>query len=227
METYRPPLIMQVAIAFTLGLLGAAPALYAAVVPCQIAIDFGASVPLVWSADAHAAFRREATRVWTREGVRFCWADETPCASASVLYVRVVNEVPVTREAGRPALGWVGFSDRTGPGPLILLSLRWARELLGRAERGTRAMAELPGMVARLLPQALGRALAHELGHVLLARRDHAPSGLMQAAFRPEDLADQAVGGRLGLLPRDRHQLHARCSEPDAWQTAVLVTRNP
>ena len=227
METYRTLLITSVAFALSLGLPGAAPLLHAAVVPCEIAIDFGAAVPLAWSAEAHATFRREATRVWTREGVRFCWPDETACASSAMLYVRVVTEVPKANPVAPPALGWIGFSDRTGPGPLILLSLRWARELVGRAERGARALAELPGMVARLLPQALGRALAHELGHVLLARRAHAPSGLMQAAFRPEDLADQAVGGRLGLQPRDRHHLRARCAGPEASLTTVLETRNP
>jgi hypothetical protein len=227
MDTYRTPPITSIAIALTLLLLGAAPALHAAVVPCEVAVDFGSSLPLAWGADAHAAFRREATRVWTREGVRFCWAGDPSCASAPVLYVRVVTEVPGTGADGRPALGWIGFSDRTGPGPLILLSLRWARELIGRAERGARALAELPGMITRLLPQALGRALAHELGHYLLARREHAPSGVMRAAFRPEDLADQAVGGRLGLQPQDRQQLRARCSEPGTWKTTLLVARNP
>jgi hypothetical protein len=221
METYRTPLT-AIAFALSLGLLGTALPLHAAVVPCQIAIDFAGAAPLGWDADAHAAFRHEATRAWAREGVRFCWGDKT-CAPATTLYVRLVAEVPGTRAGVPPALGWIGFSDRTGPGPLILLSLEWARELVGRAERGARAMAELPGMVARLLPQALGRALAHELGHYLLSRREHSPRGLMRAAFRPEDLADEGTGGRLGLVSRDRAQLRARCAEP----AAVLVTRNP
>ena len=64
MDTYRTPPITQVAIALSLGLLAAAPPLQAAVVPCEITIDFSTSVPLGWSADAHASFRREATRVW-------------------------------------------------------------------------------------------------------------------------------------------------------------------
>jgi hypothetical protein len=136
----------------------------------------------------------------------------------------VVDAVPATRAGDPPALGWIGFSERSGPGPLILLSLTQARELVGRAERGARAMADLPGMVARLLPQALGRALAHELGHYLLNRREHAPRGLMRAAFRPEDVADLAVGQRLGLSAPDRQRLRARCAEQTK---TVLVTRHP
>ena len=190
--------------------------------PCQITIDFAGTAPLAWDADAHAAFRREATQAWTREGVGVCWAGES-CAPATTLYVRVVAEVPRAREGDPPALGWMGFSERTGPGPLILLSLKWAQDLVGRAERGARAMAELPGMVARLLPRALGRALAHELGHYLLFRREHAPRGLMRAAFRPEDLADEAAGQRMGLSGPDRRRLRALCAD----RTAVLVTRNP
>ena len=213
-------------IALSLGLVGVPSSLHAAVVPCEVAIDFGATGPLDWSAGAHADFRREATRAWTREGVRFCWQDEGPCAAPARLYVRVVNEVPGSQPGGRPALGWIGFSERTGPGPLILLSRRWAGELVGRAERGARALSELPGMVARLLPRALGRALAHELGHYLLVRRDHGTVGLMRAAFRPEDLADHAAGGRLELQARDRRQLRARCADPGPWQATASATRS-
>jgi hypothetical protein len=196
----------------------------AAVVPCSLTIDMGAAVPLGWSEAGHERFKREATRVWASEGVRFCWTDSGPCPrSLSLLYVRIVGETPVPADAapGR-TLGWMGFTERDGPGPLILLSERWAAELLGRAERGARSLATLPGMVQRLLPRALGRALAHELGHYLLGRREHSMSGVMRAAFRPEDLADEGVGQRMGLSAGDRRALRARCVEP-----TTLVTRHP
>jgi hypothetical protein len=67
-------------------------------------------------------------------------------------------------------------------------------------------------MVERLLPRALGRALAHELGHYLLARRAHSPTGLMREAFRPEDLADQGEGQRMRLAERDARVLGLRCA---------------
>jgi len=39
------------------------------------------------------------------------------------------------------------------------------------------------------LGRALGRVLAHEIGHVLLAAPNHANAGLMRAAFRADELA--------------------------------------
>ena len=211
--------------ALSFALVAAAPcASVAAVVPCSLTIDVGAAVPLAWTEAAHQTFRREATRMWSVEGVRFCWTGEGPCPPRSaLLYVRVVREAPAGPDGGPGrALGWMGFSEQSGPGPLILLSERWAVDLLGRAARGARALASLPGMVRRLLPRALGRALAHELGHYLLGRREHSASGVMRAAFRPEDLADDGVGQRMALSAGDRLALRTRCAD-----AAVLVRHHP
>jgi hypothetical protein len=221
MDIKRTPLIGSMAIAWSLGLALTPPA-QAAVIPCELTVDVGSTMPLRWDDEAHAVFRHEATRLWLPEGIRVCWTGTTPCPEAPMLYVRVVPQVPAGTPDARPALGWMGFSDRSGPGPLILLSLTWIADMVGRAERGARTLAELPGMVARLLPRALGRALAHELGHYLLVRREHARAGLMRAAFRPEDLVDEGTGQRLALTAADRRQLRTRCG-----RTAVLVTRNP
>ena len=87
--------------------------------------------------------------MWTALGVEVCWRDaRTPCDHAAVtLYVRVADDVPSTGPSTRRALGWIGFSDVGGPGPFIVLSVRRAIEVLGRAERAARRLAELPGMV--------------------------------------------------------------------------------
>ena len=189
----------------------------AAVVPlevCHTAIDVSSPVDLKWTPDAVRRFREEAERAWTALGVDICWRDvRTPCEHALVtLYVRVTDDVPTADPATRRALGWIGFSDVEGPGPFIVLSVRRAMDVLGRTERAARRLADLPGMVERLLPRALGRALAHELGHYLLARRAHSPTGLMREAFRPEDLADPGEGPRMRLAARDARDLAARCA---------------
>ena len=44
------------------------------------------------------------------------------------------------------------------------------------------------GLESSDMGRALGRVLAHEIGHVLLLAPDHKPSGLMRASYRPEDL---------------------------------------
>ena len=189
----------------------------AAVVPthiCQTAIDVSSTVDLEWTADDIRRFREEAERAWMPLGVDICWRDaQTPCAHAVItLYVRVAEDVPTADPATRRAIGWIGFSDTAGPGQFIVLSMRRATDLLGRAERAARRLSEFPGMVERLLPRALGRALAHELGHYLLARRSHSPTGLMREAFRPEDVADPGDGQRIQLARRDARELAQRCA---------------
>jgi len=207
---------MVILIALMLVALAAGSA-QAAVVPlhiCQTAIDVSSTVDLEWTADDVRRFREEAERAWTALGVDICWRDaQTPCAHAVItLYVRVAEDVPTADPATRRAIGWIGFSDTAGPGQFIVLSMRRATDLLGRAERAARRLSEFPGMVERLLPRALGRALAHELGHYLLARRSHSPTGLMREAFRPEDLADPGEGQRMQLSRRDARELAQRCA---------------
>jgi hypothetical protein len=41
----------------------------------------------------------------------------------------------------------------------------------------------------RELARALGRVLAHEIGHVLLGARNHDQTGLMRVSFLPDELA--------------------------------------
>jgi hypothetical protein len=200
----------------------------AAVLPltsCQIAIDVSRTVELRWSAEDIRTFRAEAQRVWAAAGVEFCWRDAmNRCATApTTLYVRIAEDVPALEAGERRALGWIGFSDTTGPGPFIVLSVRRTAELLGRAERAARRLSELPGMIERMLPRALGRALAHELGHFLLARRAHSRAGVMRAGFRPEDLADDGAGQRMGLASVDLRALDVRCRTRAVGLTAQAV----
>ena len=173
------------------ALVALADVVHAAVVPahaCQAAIEMSSAVDLKWTPEDLRRFRHEAERAWTALGVDVCWRDaRTPCDRAGVtLYVRLAEDVPSAGPSTRHTLGWIGFSDVAGPGSFIVLSVRRAIEMLGRAELAARKLAELPGMVRRLLPRALGRALAHELGHYFLARRAHSPAGLMREGFRPE-----------------------------------------
>jgi hypothetical protein len=179
---------------------------------CRIAIEVSATLDLSWSARDVRAFRDEASRAWAAAGLDVCWRDAvTGCHEAArTLHVRIAPDVPAAVAGERSALGWIGFA-RSGPGTFIVLSIRRATELLARAERGARRLGELPDMVRRLLPRALGRALSHELGHFLLARRAHSRDGLMRPAFRPEDLADEGAGQRMRLTHDDMQRLQARC----------------
>jgi hypothetical protein len=191
---------------------------HAAVIPletCGIAIEVLPIDSLHWTQRDVERFREEAARPWIRSGVALCWRDDLrACPEFPTTYVRVTDNKPELPDAPPPArrpLGWIGFSERSGPGPFIVLSIRHTRELLGRARMGDRALFELPALRERLLPQALGRALAHELGHFLLARRAHSARGLMRPSLRPEDLADADGGPRIRLTRDDERRLTLGC----------------
>jgi hypothetical protein len=59
------------------------------------------------------------------------------------------------------------------------------------------------------LGRALGRVLAHELGHVVLAEHGHQPRGLMRPMFVVEDLIRPQRDAYI-LTPSETARLHAR-----------------
>jgi hypothetical protein len=72
-----------------------------------------------------------------------------------------------------------------------------------------------------LLARALGRALAHEIGHYLLGTADHTPHGLMRASFAPQDLLAAAVPPLYGLSPQQRASLASCRSVGESDRTAA------
>jgi hypothetical protein len=195
-----------------------APA-HAAVVPfddCTIAVDVSSTVPLRWGSGDRRRFRAEGQRVWIGRGVVICWIGPGEACEGvrTRLFVRLAPRAPAA--AGQEAqahalLGWMGFSERYGPGSFIVLAVERARELLREAARRTRGFTPRPDVIERLLPQALGRALAHELGHFLLASRAHSRTGIMREALHPDDLAGPASAERLSLTRAQMELLDRRC----------------
>jgi hypothetical protein len=63
--------------------------------------------------------------------------------------------------------------------------------------------------------RVLGRAVAHEIGHLLLGTSEHAPRGLMRALWTPDELKDDRPSDwRFGAAERQRirRAVHARLS---------------
>src|SRR5262249_29883737 len=113
-----------------------------------------------------------------------------PCFACRYrLDVRVAD----TRADGNqesPALGWIEFVDGE-PQPVTSISTPQARRLVEHVDWNGRPFKTLPAAVrTRLLSVALGRAVAHEIGHYLLRSRAHAPSGLMRASYTAYDAKD-------------------------------------
>ena len=189
-----------------------------------------ASLRLVWidggrtSTVALDEAEREASRIWAPAGITFDWTRSTPERA-----IRADDVLVMVREqlAGRPhtdlrvgrrhALGRVILVTPDRPSQLIELALPavatsvQGESLFGRPVRGLPA-ASRDVAVGR----ALGRVLAHEIGHWLFGRA-HTPDGLMRASIKRRDLVDAIAPALPATWPSlARGQLLARraCALP-------------
>lgn len=138
-----------------------------------------------------AGLKKETERLWRPYDVRLDWADQGAReASPHVLSIQVILE---RTEAPRSA----NESIVLGRAPLpldpplvrpIRLSFDATKRALALSPRGHTSSV---GIVREHeLARALGRVLAHEIGHVLLSAPFHEEKGLMRAAFPTNQLAD-------------------------------------
>ena len=189
-----------------------------------------ASLPLVWidygrtSTVTLDEAEREASRIWAPAGITFDWTRSTPERA-----IRADDVLVMVREqlAGRPhtdlrvgrrqALGRVILVTPDRPSQLIELALPavatsvQGESLFGRPVRG------LPAASRNVaVGRALGRVLAHEIGHWLFGRA-HTPDGLMRASIKRRDLVDAIAPALPATWPSlARGQLLARraCALP-------------
>jgi hypothetical protein len=148
--------------------------------------------------------REEATALWKPYGVDLLWTDAGTQAALSV---------DVFVEPGGHHVDTVGMQavlGRTtifpGPGPLspIHISLSALESLLQHQHSPN------PFVHEAMLATALGRVLAHEVGHVLLGVPGfHDPNGLMRTTFIPDDLA-RMERSQFRLTERSIARLRAR-----------------
>lgn len=143
------------------------------------------------------AFQRESLKaevdeVWRALDVAVSWTADPPEPDGSDrdLYVSVlVDQRPPSAGVveGDGTLGAVMYVPASGAFRLtVYASPPLTRALLRQTAPFLSAM-----MLDRLLGRALGRIVAHEIGHLLLASRVHAPDGLMKASFGVHDLLSE------------------------------------
>jgi hypothetical protein len=158
---------------------------------------------------------REVDAIWARHGVRFEWqspGDGTGRAPLPDVWVVVgdgLRQRTGDRRRDHTILGSVQFGDgRVQNVVRISVAAVW-RALESYYTRGfvpfEPALANRRGNLAR----AVGRALAHELGHVLLQTRRHAKEGLMRTALPPRVLAGESRDG-FGLEPAELGRLRVQ-----------------
>jgi hypothetical protein len=199
----------------------------------QAAVPAGscpAPLPLVWIDGGRTSLRvldeaeREASRIWARAGITFDWARPAPTRASrpDEVLVAVRDRLaarpgPDLRAGRRHALGRVFRLSPDRASRLIELALpAVARAVLGERLFG-RPIRELPdGSRELAVGRALGRVLAHEIGHWLFGR-EHTPDGLMRASIRHADLVGPIAPALPDAWPSlARGQLQARraCAPP-------------
>jgi hypothetical protein len=156
--------------------------------PMIVNVSVAADVP----ASLVSRLLAEAGDIWRAAGFTLVWrlADaavharvaEARTYASMTLRVTVGNERGRAKEETATPLGWIVFDDINAPQREIYLSfanaqafMELSRGVVGRTDLMPRAEKDA------LLGRAMGRALAHEIGHYLLASKVHTRSGLMQA----------------------------------------------
>lgn len=118
----------------------------------------------------------EARAIWRDAGVQIEWRKDDGTASRD-LHV-VFGDFHRHSAPGDVPIAWIDAIDGV-PVNVIHVSREAANELLEADGRVPSEMKEIPAATTEFLGRALGRALAHEIGHYLLRSRDHDRRGLM------------------------------------------------
>ena len=145
--------------------------------------------------------RDEASAIWDRYGVTLAWpetADSIVCPLVHGSFEVIVQQRMVLK--GGPVGAMVLGSTRIAPSAINRAPILLDREAMERM------LASLP--VDRLVPllgrphvgpadvgRALGRVLAHEIGHVVLGAPWHQKWGLMRPSFVAEELGSRLRRG--------------------------------
>ena len=182
----------------------------------------------------------EAAEIWRAAGVAFMW-DRTAARSAvpdprtpdtgavvpSRLRVIVGNDTGVARDHRTP-LGWIVFEGDHNPLPEIYLSHWNASKLLAVSRSVVGIVDHMPLMRReQLVGRAMGRALAHELGHYLLASKVHTKRGVLQASRTAGELFAQSRGA-FSVDLWQRHTIAARLTgEPAVAKWEKPGRKNP
>jgi len=151
--------------------------------PLQIELVF---VGLPLHARVAAAALDEMRSIWGPHHVTLRVAPRDTVMEQSVLRLAVVVTDERDSHLKPGTLGAVRF--RAGaPEPTILLFTTAVDRLVDEVPAMHHGTECPPAVRDQMTGRMIGRALAHEIGHVLLRSRGHSPDGLMRAMHRSSD----------------------------------------
>jgi hypothetical protein len=157
--------------------------------------------------------RDEVVRIWAQEGIAVTWRSSDDHVPAGRRFVRLTltNDVERPhRKQERYVLG--DFLPEEGR---IRISL-FAASRTATGGIAAHSRPQHTDVYPLALGYVLGRAVAHEVGHVLLGK-GHSESGLMQAAFSPGTMTDSR-SQRFRLDDRDVARLPSSLADARLWR---------
>jgi hypothetical protein len=131
----------------------------------------------------------ETERIWLREGVKLSWPTTSADESAQ-LRVLVITRKDVVGKGGTERWPVGELVPQTGQRALAIASIAAAERVLVEADARRMQLLESHESGDYRLGVVLGRAVAHEIGHYLLATATHAERGLMRASIDAREFAD-------------------------------------
>jgi len=152
-----------------------------------------AATPGISNAIVKAAIE-EAAAIWSSVGVTLVRRAST---GSSLAIEPPAIQVVLDDERGRAPdqdlpLGWINFTPTGAPEPIVHLSYRNVTLLVDTMDAYRNRPASYKEV---LMARALGRALAHELGHYLTGSKAHSPSGLMKGRRLLDEFFSPTRGG--------------------------------
>ncbi len=177
--------------------------------PLHVLLTVSASLPSV----SRQVLSAEADRIWQREGVDIKWTTPSLASEPADAPLRVLV-VSRPQVSAKDEVQWpvAELLPEATPRALAVASIPSAQRVVNEA---TRVLLAGPSASPdHRLGLVLGRAVAHEIGHFLLATATHAERGLMRARIDSREFA--AVNGESFRLDGDASRwLRDRLTSPD------------
>lgn len=174
--------------------------------------------PSVASRRVTDRLKLESEAIWRQYGVQLEWTEAgvSETAASVALDASVERRFERRHDMKRPAVLGIALVKPDAPNlQPIRVSLDATERVLALRDTGRPAMAGI--VLDWELARALGRVLAHEIGHVLLGVTYHDRAGLMRATFRAEELGGPDRSGfslTCGSVGRLKSRLRALSGEP-------------
>jgi hypothetical protein len=157
-----------------------------------------------------AAMASEADAIWRRHGIGVYLAAAGDAGPGEIRLTITFDPVAL-HATGQPRLGAIWFDEEGRPGSVIMVDHAAVTARISQAGGTVRSLDAWPSALAEVITaRALGRVLAHEIGHFLLGSPAHARHGLMRAAFDGRQLSEWSRRGfelHDAALPRLRARL--------------------